>query len=50
MSTSHHTEESYENTLIQLFQELGYVYECGYEAERDYREPFHRMTFCKPIK
>ena len=31
MTTNHHTEESYENTLIQLFQDLGYQYECGYK-------------------
>lgn len=37
------TEDAYEQTLIALFRdELGYVYECGYEVERDYREPFHR--------
>jgi hypothetical protein len=31
MSTNKFTEESYENTLIALFQELGYAYECGYD-------------------
>ena len=31
MTTSHHTEANYENTLIALFQELGYAYECGYD-------------------
>lgn len=37
------TEDAYEQTLIALFRdELGYAYECGYEVERDYREPFHR--------
>lgn len=37
------TEDAYEQVLIALFQdELGYAYECGYEVERDYREPFHR--------
>ena len=41
MSTNHHTEESYENTLIALFQELGYAYECGYDVERDYRNPYY---------
>lgn len=36
------TEDAYEQTLIALFRdELGYAYECGYEVERDYREPFH---------
>ena len=41
MNTNHHTEESYENTLIQLFQDLGYQYECGYDVERDYRNPYY---------
>ena len=41
MSTNHHTEESYENTLIQLFQDLGYQYECGYNVEREYRNPYY---------
>ena len=37
------TEDAYEQTLIALFRdELGYAYVCGYEVERDYREPFHR--------
>ena len=35
------TEEGYERTLIELFQELGYDYECGYDVERDFREPFY---------
>ncbi len=29
MSTDKFIEESYENTLMQLFQDLGYAYECG---------------------
>lgn len=41
MSINLHTEESYENTLIQLFQEMGYQYECGYDVERDYRNPYY---------
>ena len=37
------TEDAYAQTLIALFRnELGYAYECGYEVERDYREPFYR--------
>ena len=39
MSTNQHNEANYENTLIQLFQTLGYAYECGYDVERDYRNP-----------
>ena len=37
------TEDAYEQTLIALFRdELGYTYECGYDVERDYKEPFYR--------
>lgn len=37
------TEDAYEQTLIALFRdELGYKYECGYEVERYYKEPFYR--------
>ena len=37
------TEDAYEQTLIALFRdELGYKYECGYDVERDYKEPFYR--------
>ena len=41
MSTNQHSEANYENTLIQLFQTLGYAYECGYDVERDYRNPYY---------
>ena len=33
MATIQLTEEGYERTLIELFQELGYEYECGYDVE-----------------
>ncbi|MBR0432402.1 MAG: type I restriction endonuclease subunit R [Bacteroidaceae bacterium] len=34
------TENDYEQALIALFTErLGYDYECGYDVERDYRQP-----------
>ena len=37
------TEDAYEQALIALFRdELGYAYECGYDVERDYKEPFYR--------
>ena len=37
------TEDAYEQTLIALFRdELGYAYECGYEVDRNYAEPFYR--------
>ena len=41
MNTNYYTEAHYENTLIQLFQNLGYQYECGYNVERDYRNPYY---------
>ena len=41
MTTYYHSEANYENTLIQLFQDLGYQYECGYDVERDYRNPYY---------
>lgn len=45
------TEDSYEQTLIGLFTEkLGYEYECGYEVDRDYREPFHREDLIKALR
>ena len=45
------TEDSYEQTLIKLFTDkLGYEYECGYDVERDYREPFHREDLMKSLK
>lgn len=36
------TEDSYEQALISLFQDLGYEYECGYDVERNYSEPYYR--------
>ena len=36
-----YTEDSYEKTLIGLFQELGYTYEYGPNITRDYKSPFY---------
>ena len=45
------TEDAYEQTLIALFRdELGYKYECGYEVERDYKEPFYRADLEASIR
>ena len=41
MSETKYGENEYELTLIELFKELGYDYECGYDVERDFREPFY---------
>ena len=35
-------ENAYEQTLISLFQELGYEYDCGYELDRlDEEQPYY---------
>jgi len=41
MASLNFTEDSYEQTLIALFKDLGYQYECGYEIERDYSDPLY---------
>lgn len=41
MSSLNFKEDSYENTLIALFEDLGYIHECGYDIERDYRNPLY---------
>ena len=41
MSINQFTEDSYEQTLIDLFRRMGYRYECGYDVERDIREPWY---------
>ena len=50
MSTNQHNEAQYENTLIQLFQDLGYAYECGYDVERDYRNPYYEEDLCDALR
>ena len=50
MSTDKFTEDSYEQTLISLFEKMGYQYECGYEVDRDYSEPYHRVDLQKSLK
>ena len=45
------TEDAYERTLIALFRdELGYAYECGYEVDRDYKEPFYRADLFASVR
>ena len=41
MSINQFTEDSYEQTLIDLFKQMGYQYACGYDVERDFREPYN---------
>ena len=39
MSTDYFTENTYEQALIELFEELGYNYQYGPDLQRDYRNP-----------
>ena len=50
MSIDQFTEDSYEQTLIALFKEMGYQYECGYDVERDYREPYYALDLKKSLR
>ena len=50
MTTNQHNEAHYENTLIALFQDLGYAYECGYDVERDYRNPYYEEDLREALR
>lgn len=50
MSIDQFTEDSYEQALIALFKEMGYQYECGYDVERDYREPYYALDLKKSLR
>lgn len=45
MANENYIEDSYEQTLIALFKEMGYQYRCGYDIERDdYRSPLYESV------
>ncbi len=50
MSINQFDENSYEQALIALFKEMGYLYECGYDVERDYREPYDAEGLRKGLR
>ena len=50
MSINQFDENSYEQVLIALFKEMGYQYECGYDVERDYREPYDAAALRKGLR
>ena len=50
MSNIQFTEESYEQTLIELFKQFGYDYEYGPDMERDYTEPVNKEELCKCLR
>ena len=50
MNNERYTENDYEQTLIQMFQGMGYSYQHGSELERDYTEPYNRVEMEKAIR
>jgi len=50
MSINQYNEDSYEQTLISLFKQMGYQYECGYDVERDFREPYYAEDLRKGLR
>jgi type I restriction enzyme R subunit len=44
------TEADFEQTLIELFQGMGYQYECGYDVERDFREPYYTEDLKRSLR
>ena len=50
MSTDKFTEDSYERALIDLFEKMGYQYECGYDVERDYRNPYYEEDMREALR
>ena len=50
MSIDQFTEDSYEQTLIELFQRMGYQYQCGYDVERDFREPYYAPDLQRALR
>lgn len=49
--TENFIEDSYEQALISLFRDnLGYAYECGYDVERDYHEPYYREQLVASLR
>ena len=36
-----YTEENYENSVVELFKNMGYTHVCGYDIEHNYNSPFY---------
>ena len=45
-----YNEESYENSVIELFKELGYMHLYGPEIERNFRNPLIESCLIESIK
>ena len=44
MNGTNFTENSYEQAIIALFEDMGYRYECGYDIEREPRNPLYEAV------
>ena len=44
-----YTEESYENSIIELFKNMGYNHICGYDIERDFYSPLYEDVLLDSI-
>ena len=50
MNETNFTENSYEQAIIALFEEMGYRYECGYDIERDPRNPLYEEVLMASLR
>lgn len=47
--SSVYTEESYENSVVELFKNMGYTHICGYDIDHDYYSPFYEEILLDSI-
>ena len=50
MNETNFTENSYEQAIIALFEQMGYRYECGYDIERDPRNPLYEEVLMASLR
>ena len=50
MNEANFTENSYEQAIIALFEQMGYRYECGYDIERDARNPLYEDALVASLR
>ena len=50
MNGTNFTENSYEQAIIVLFEQMGYRYECGYDIERDPRNPLYEEVLTASLR
>lgn len=44
-----YTESDYENSIIELFENMGYRYICGYDLDRDYYSPLYESELVESL-